>query len=128
MQKTIAVRIVNSGARGQVFPTPGGLFEIRSGQTVERVDILPLSEERIGHYAARGVTIEEAKGRKKPARQADMLDIATLEADVAARTDTVAAMAKAAKADGSDANKAALATAEADLAVAEKALAAAQTA
>jgi hypothetical protein len=119
MQKTISVRIVNSGARGQVFPIPGGLLEVRSGRTVERVDILPLDEERIAHYAARGVTIEEARGRKKPARQADMLDSAEADAsDAAAKGE---AATQAAEADASDA-------AEGDRAMAGEMLDGAQTA
>jgi hypothetical protein len=112
MQKTISMKVVNSGHVGQVLRVPGGTFEVRSGETLDAIDILPLTEAQIAHYRERGVIFEEMKGKKstpKPAK-ASSSNEAVLEPAPP------------------DANMAALAEAKTDLDAAEKALDAAKSA
>lgn len=120
--KTVKVSISNTGMLAQVVKAPGGTITVKPNDRLKDVDILPLTAERVKHYAERGVTFsgkgvpaaEPEATRAKPAAKGGA-ETAALEQAV---KDADAALADAQK--GNDLDK--IAAAQAALDEAEKSL------
>lgn len=87
---TMKVRVVNDSPRGKVLRVHGGTVEIRSGETVDEVEIVALTAEEVERYKRDHrliITPAKAKAPKpRPAPTRDDLEKAVADAEAALAT------------------------------------------
>lgn len=123
--KTITVSITNTGPSAQVVPVVDGTVTVHSQKSLRDVAILPLTPERVRHYAERGVIFS---GRGLPrsedalaARKAADEDAARIAEEDAARRQALAeAQAEADRKAAEEEAERKVAKAEADRKAAEE--------